>query len=71
MDEFLVDYEYKVLLKAGASIPAPAGCPTTLIFVTQYRNLFLAKPGTQWPKLKDDADTTMFIKAWDDYIISS
>ena len=66
--EFLVDYVNKVLLKAGASIPAPSGCPTTLLFATEYGNLFLAKPGVKWPKMKDDADITTFIKARDDYI---
>ena len=45
--EFLVDYVNKVLLKTGASIPAPSGCPTTLLFATEYGNLFLAKPGVK------------------------
>ena len=66
--DYLVDYENKVLLKAGAHIPAPAGCPTTLLFATEYDNLLLAKPGVKWPKMKDDADITTFIKARDDYI---
>ena len=65
---FLVDRINKVLLMEGPSIPAPTGCPTTLLFGTEYNNLFLAKPGAKWPKMKDDADITTFIKARDDYI---
>ena len=66
--DYLVDYANKVLLKPGATIPAPTGCPTTLLFSTEYSNLFLAKPGVKWPQMKDDADITTFIKARDDYI---
>ena len=66
--DYLVDYANKVLLKPGATIPAPTGCPTTLLFSTEYSNLFLATPGVKWPKMKDDADITTFIKARDDYI---
>ena len=65
---YLVDHVNKVLLKAGAPIPAPAGCPTTLLFATEYDNLLLAKPGVKWPKMKDDVDIATFIKARDDYI---
>ena len=68
VQNFLVDYVNKVLLMEGASMPAPSGCPTTLLFSTEYDNLFLAKPGVKWPKMKDDADITTFIKARDDYI---
>ena len=66
--DFLVDYENKVLLKTGNSVPAPAGCPTTLLLATEYSNLFLATPGVKWSKMKEDADITTFIKARDDYL---
>ena len=66
--DFLVDYVNKVLLKDGEAIPAPSGCPTTLIHTTEYSNLFLATPGVKWSKMKDDADITTFIKARDDYM---
>ena len=66
--DYLVDPVNKVLLKTGSSIPAPTGCPTTLLYATEYSNLFLAKPGVKWPPMKDDADITLFIKARDDYI---
>ena len=66
--EYLVDYVNKVLLKTGDSIPAPSGCPTTLLHTTEYSNLFLATPGVKWSKMKDDADITTFIKARDDYM---
>ena len=68
VQNFLVDPIHKVLLMEGPSMPAPAGCPTTLLFGTEYDNLFLAKPGVKWPKMKNDADITTFIKARDDYI---
>ena len=66
--DYLVDYKNKVLLKAGASVPAPSGCPTTLLHSTEYASLFLATPGVKWSKMKDDADITTFIKARDDYL---
>ena len=66
--EFLVDYENKVLLKTGNTVPAPVGCPTTLLFATEYSNLYLATPGVKWSKMDDDADITTFIKARDDYL---
>ena len=66
--DYLVDHANKVLLKTGSSVPAPTGCPTTLLYATEYSNLFLAKPGVKWPPMKDDADITLFIKARDDYI---
>ena len=66
--DYLVDHANKVLLKPGSSIPAPTGCPTTILYATEYSNLFLAKPGVKWPPMKDDADITLFIKARDDYI---
>ena len=66
--DYLVDYVNNLLLKVGAPIPAPAGCPTTLLFATEYDNLLLAKPGVKGPKMRNDADITMFIKACDNYI---
>ena len=52
----------------GNTVPAPVGCPTTLLFATEYSNLYLATPGVKWSKMDDDADITTFIKARDDYL---
>ena len=67
-NNLLVDHINKVLLMEGPSVPSPAGCPTTLLWGTEYDELFLTKPGAKWPTMKNDVDISIFIRARDDYI---
>ena len=66
---YLVDEEHKIILKKGSFVPAPQGCPTTLMYATEYPNLYLTEPGGKWPAMTTDLDFSEFVKARDDYIV--
>ena len=66
---YLVDRENKVLLKLGTSLPSPSGCPTALLYATEYKDLYLTGPGKNWPRMENDADIATFVRARDDYIL--
>lgn len=68
-NDFLVDYMHKVLLKKRTAMPAPAGCPNTLLYATEYPDLYLTTPEQDFPKIKGDVNVVLFTMARDDFIV--
>ena len=66
---YLVDRQHKVLLKKGSKVPSPQGCPTSLLFSTEYPHLYLApQHEIRWPRMTTDLDMAAFIRSRDDYL---
>lgn len=66
---YLVDKEHKILLKKGTLVPETTGCPTTLLYSTEYPSLFQTTLGEEWLDMSNDLDLADFIKARNDYIM--
>ena len=66
---YLVDSTNKVLLKKVGQMPSPRGCDNTIIYTTEYPDLFLVPTGHSWPKMERDVNLNDFISARDDYIM--
>ena len=64
---YLVDEVHKILLRKGALIPSPRGCPATSIFATEYPNIYLSDT-QDWPSMGIDLDMAEYIRARDDYV---
>ncbi len=68
-DGYLLDPTNKILLKKLKQDTTPAGCGKSIVWSTEYDNLFLSPDLQPWPDMTSDVDITDFIKARDDYIM--
>jgi len=70
--DYLVDKDNKIIIKKVSAMPAPSNCPSTLLYATEYNDLFITSGDISgFPELTNHLNFEDFVRCRDDYLISS
>ena len=66
--DYLVDEDNRIIIKKMDPLPAPVKCPNTLIYTTEYTDIYLASDPTGFPALSGDLNFEDFVRGRDDFL---